>query len=937
MSGNVPGASMGLLNPNGFPTPSSPVVDPKTGLVTPVWAGFLQNLNNQAGVGGGTTQVTNHTSVVSGSPLSVLNAVNAVISNDVIALEFVGAVTLSTLGNAGTVVVDVGGVDVIAPSSGPQIVQSAIGTATTGGTFSVALSAAPKVGNTLVLLIVEHTGYAGATPPPPTSNGFVFTLVENTAWTAAWGATLVATSSFQNPTTVVLENAGGVIGVYEVSNASSLVLGDGATQSGTFSVAVGSGLVGVCAGLGLWSSNVGEEVYPTTGAPSNLYVDNLSLYVPGGGVGGGIAGACTFQLLGITENTNIVINPNGTSDSGFRIPFFTATNALFPQPVNTFSIQGNGVQTLYDLNGPTETIVIPGLTLNGASVAQISTGTGLGSTITGIGVAELVLEIPAYLGGTTLGVFDAVEINTGLSGSLAGGTLALAPALEAGTGISLATSGQALIIENTTPYNATITNGTLTAASPSVITLAGAGQTMTISQQPPTVVQYMQVNNSGGAPQTAYTVTLKDAPTPGNILVAFLTVGNSFYIFDSSFTNALNEYPLYTGWKSVVSGTAGTFSYSANTNSTCFLAELSNTNSQLLTVTGNTLPVSTTIMAAGAVTLGTNSTLLLSAFASGNGSTTDTTFSNPTPAGNSILSQGAAQGANNAASMAVLEFGGSGSTITSGVVTSQELTGNAAYACYSFGAAAALGTNVTITIPGGAGGGITEFVQGSITATGVATLGTGLTLTGTLNPTITASGGSGSGTVTSSTAGQLAWYQATGTTVIGNANITYSGGALTIGVAGTQAGSLVLAGNTSGSVTLKTNAAAGSWAMTLPATAGAASQVLTTDGTGLLSWSTPSGGGGTGSYHTVTSSRAIGTVYTNTQAVPIFVLVRLGTGPITPMGCQAVVNSAPISLIELSYANGNTTLPGFFVPPGATYELSSYSGSPTLELWVEYY
>ena len=52
--------------------------------------------------------------------------------------------------------------------------------------------------------------------------------------------------------------------------------------------------------------------------------------------------------------------------------------------------------------------------------------------------------------------------------------------------------------------------------------------------------------------------------------------------------------------------------------------------------------------------------------------------------------------------------------------------------------------DLTLSSTGGAGG-ITEFVQGTITATGTATVGTGLTLTGTTNPTLTA--GTAAGTI----------------------------------------------------------------------------------------------------------------------------------------------------------------------------------------------
>lgn len=55
---------------------------------------------------------------------------------------------------------------------------------------------------------------------------------------------------------------------------------------------------------------------------------------------------------------------------------------------------------------------------------------------------------------------------------------------------------------------------------------------------------------------------------------------------------------------------------------------------------------------------------------------------------------------------------------------------------------------------------------------------------------------SGSGTVNSGTGNQLAWYASTGAAVSGNANVTVSGAALTLGVAGTIAGSLNLLSST---------------------------------------------------------------------------------------------------------------------------------------------
>ena len=83
----------------------------------------------------------------------------------------------------------------------------------------------------------------------------------------------------------------------------------------------------------------------------------------------------------------------------------------------------------------------------------------------------------------------------------------------------------------------------------------------------------------------------------------------------------------------------------------------------------------------------------------------------------------------------------------------------------------------------------------------------------------------------------------TGTGNFGIAN-TSPGELLTLGLAGTTKGVFSLSGNTSGKIIIQPAAAAGTYTLTLPTTAGTLNQVLTTDGTGVLSWATSSGGGG---------------------------------------------------------------------------------------------
>lgn len=66
-------------------------------------------------------------------------------------------------------------------------------------------------------------------------------------------------------------------------------------------------------------------------------------------------------------------------------------------------------------------------------------------------------------------------------------------------------------------------------------------------------------------------------------------------------------------------------------------------------------------------------------------------------------------------------------------------------------------------------------------------------------------------------------------------------GSVTVGQTGTATGEFKMNGTTSGTVTLKPAAAAGTWTMTLPSTAGTSGYVLSTNGSGVMSWITPGG------------------------------------------------------------------------------------------------
>jgi hypothetical protein len=171
-------------------------------------------------------------------------------------------------------------------------------------------------------------------------------------------------------------------------------------------------------------------------------------------------------------------------------------------------------------------------------------------------------------------------------------------------------------------------------------------------------------------------------------------------------------------------------------------------------------------------------------------------------------------------------------------------------------------------------------------------------------------GGGGSGTVGSGVAGQVAYYNTTGTAVIGDINLTVSNGALTMGQAGSVAGSLILSGSTSGTSTIKVAAAAGGSTFQLPTTNGSSGQFLQTDGTGVTSWQTVSGSG------TVTSVAFTGDGVVYNASVP--------GSPVTTSGTFAPTLKTVSNNFFLGNTSGGTLAPTYQQVP-----FSALSGTAT--------
>jgi hypothetical protein len=108
----------------------------------------------------------------------------------------------------------------------------------------------------------------------------------------------------------------------------------------------------------------------------------------------------------------------------------------------------------------------------------------------------------------------------------------------------------------------------------------------------------------------------------------------------------------------------------------------------------------------------------------------------------------------------------------------------------------------------------------------------------------------------------------------------------TLGVAGTTLGSLAFAGNTSGTITISPQAAAGTYNFNLPTTAGTSGQVLTSAGGGGSPMTWAANGGGTVPSQTtyVSNTATLTLASTNllteviSQATPAALTVNLPTG-----------------------------------------------------------
>lgn len=468
----------------------------------------------------------------------------------------------------------------------------------------------------------------------------------------------------------------------------------------------------------------------------------------------------------------------------------------------------------------------------GVALSSVADQTLLGNNL---GFAAAPQSLSASAVRTLLGL--ATIATSGSASDLSTGTIPsgrLTGAYTGITGVDTLTSGtwqaSTIAVSFGGTGNSTLTNhGVLVGAATSAITqlaAAAAGTVLTgqgVTSDPaftatPTLgVAGATLGTLALAGNTSGTVTVRPAAAAGTWTLTLPTTGGTNgYVLQTDGSGTTTWAVSGSGSGTINSGTAGQMTYYAGTGTT---------------VSGN----ANATISSGALTLGVTGATI----------------------GNLILA-GNTSGAVTIAPQAAAGTFNFNLPITAGAANAPLLSG---------------GGGATAMVWGTRSGSTTTFA----TTTGTLTAGNCVSIDGSGN--LVAAGGActtggGGGTVSSSTAGQIGYFASTGTTIVGNANLTISNGAVTFGVAGSVIGQLLLTGNTSGTITITGQAAAGTYNFNLPTGAGTAGQPLLSGGGGAAAQTYGTlgvAGGGTGAA-TLTNHG---------------VLIGAGTSAVTQLGAAA--------------------------------------------------
>lgn len=149
---------------------------------------------------------------------------------------------------------------------------------------------------------------------------------------------------------------------------------------------------------------------------------------------------------------------------------------------------------------------------------------------------------------------------------------------------------------------------------------------------------------------------------------------------------------------------------------------------------------------------------------------------------------------------------------------------------------------------------------------------------------------------------------------------------ITVGAASGATGTVLLKGTTSGTVTLSTADAAGTWTMKLPTTGGTSGYFLQTDGSGNTTWAA-AGGGLTVGTTTITSGTNTRILYNNSGVLGEYTLT--GTGTVVAMQTDpSLLNTATLTRTAV----GTTSADGIILTNTTAAAAGAQQYSPRLRL-----
>lgn len=588
---------------------------------------------------------------------------------------------------------------------------------------------------------------------------------------------------------------------------------------------------------------------------------------------GGTAANGLINSLGITATgTPLCINDASTSAVGGYHQLCLGANSL-GGGLLSYNAYGGASTLPFQVNINGTTTILGTGTVSAGTAGQLPWYASTGTTI--IGNANLNVSS----GVLTLGQTGSVLGGLSLAGSTSG-TIAIVPQAAAGSyNFNLPTTagsaGQALVSGGggSSPMTWTSFGGTVNSGTTGQAAYYAADGTTVSGTSALTLTTTTAALNPSGtvtiSPTGALTINPASASTMNNVAIGGVTPATG------AFTTASATGQISSG---VAGASLGSLALSGNTSGTVIVktqAAAGSYNFNLPTTAGSSGdPLLSGGGGAAAMSYGSRSGNTTT-FATTSGSLTNGHSATFDASGNIVDGGPLPTGTINSGTAGQLTYyAGSGTTVSGNAnvtVSSGDLTlgvagataGSMAVSGSTSGTITVKGTGATIgtynfNLPTTAGtsgqpllsggGGASGMSWGSLsgntstfgTVTGSFTVGNCVAAdaSGNLIDNGSPCGSGGSGTVTSSTATQIAYYPASTNAVAGNSALTISGGALTVGVTSTTTGTLGLSGGTSGKVTIQPQAAAGTYNFNLPTTAGTAGQVLISGGGGAsaMTW-----------------------------------------------------------------------------------------------------